>query len=137
MDISKFLRTDEDYEPIDNGRWMPVSEDNPDTQFFVIGMQSKEAQDYLKNAAARLREQNGGKELTSEQFNQITQDCLAEVCLKDWKGVKNNDKKVPFSRDLARKSMNSHDKTFMVIVSGLVSELDRNAEKYVEAVTKK
>lgn len=137
MDISKFLRTDEDYEPIDNGRWMPVSEDNPDTQFFVIGMQSKEAQDYLKNAAARMREQNGGKELTSEQFNQITQDCLAEVCMKDWKGVKNNGKKVPFSRDLARKSMNSRDKTFMVIVSGLVNELDRNVEKYVEAVTKK
>lgn len=137
MDISKFLRTDEDYEPIDNGRWMPVSEDNPDAQFFVIGMQSKEAQDYLKNAAARMREQNGGKELTSEQFNQITQDCLAEVCMKDWKGVKNNGKKVPFSRDLARKSMNSRDKTFMVIVSGLVNELDRNVEKYVEAVTKK
>lgn len=137
MDISKFLRTDEDYEPIDNGRWMPVSEDNPDTQFFVIGMQSKEAQDYLKNAAARMREQNGGKELASEQFNQITQDCLAEVCMKDWKGVKNNGKKVPFSRDLARKSMNSRDKTFMVIVSGLVNELDRNVEKYVEAVTKK
>lgn len=137
MDISKFLRTDEDYEPIDNGRWMPVSEDNPDTQFFVIGMQSKEAQDYLKNAAARLREENDGKELTSDQFNQITQDCLAEVCLKDWKGVKNNGKKLPFSRELARKSMNSRDKTFMVVVSGLVSELDRNAEKYVETVTKK
>lgn len=137
MDISKFLRTDEDYEPIDSGRWMPVSEDDPDTQFFVIGMQSKEAQDYLKNAAARLREQNGGKELTSEQINQITQDCLTEVCLKDWKGVKNNGEDLPFSRELARRSMNSRDKTFMVLVSGLVNELDRNAEKYVESVTKK
>src|SRR5690554_8213217 len=105
MDISKFLRTDEDYEPIDNGRWMPVSEDNPDTQFFVIGMQSKEAQDNLKNATARLREQNGGKELTSEQFNQITQYGLAEDCLKDWKGVNNGGKTIPFSREQARKSM--------------------------------
>lgn len=137
MDISKFLRTEEDYEPIDNGRWMPVSEDDPDTQFFVIGMQSKEAQDYLKNAAARLREQNGGKELTSEQLNQITQECLTEVCLKDWKGVTNNGEEVPFSRELVRRAMNSRDKTFLAIVSSLVSELDRNAEKYVEAVTKK
>src|SRR5690606_24507821 len=109
MDISKFLRTEEDYEPIDNGRWMPVSEDDPDTQFFVIGMQSKEAQDDLKNAAARVREQNGGKELTSEQLNQITQECLTEVCLKDWKGGTNNGEEVPFGRDLVRRAMNSRD----------------------------
>lgn len=137
MDIKEFLISDDQLNIIDNGAWVPVAGWD-DVEFKVCGLTSKEAQKVMKKEQAAARQKNRGKELTIEQLANCTKKVLYNVILKDWKGLKQNGKDLPYSKELAKEWITSRNgEAFTEKVLDCSRIIDEDAADFVEEVTKK
>lgn len=137
MDIKDLITPDEHFKVIDDGAWVGDFADAPGLELKVVGLRSKEARNAMDQKQAFLRKRNRGKPLTNEQLSQCTKEVLYEVALKDWKGLTDGDKEIPYDRKLAKmwiESRNGED--FMNLVLEACQHLDRNAGAFVGEVTK-
>ena len=137
MDINDLVLSDEALSVVDEGRWMPAGDDAPGVEFLVTGMQSESARKFIRSKQAELRTKNRGKPLSEDQYSEITKEALVEHVLKDWRGLKNGGKDLPYSKDVAAKFIRSRGgKRFTLMVISSAQALDNNANDFVEKTAK-
>lgn len=137
MDIKDLITPDEQFRVIDDGAWVGDFVEAPGLELKVVGLRSKNARKAMKQKQADLRKKNRGKPLSDEQLSQCTKEVLHEIVLKDWKGLTDGDKAIPYDRKMAKtwiESRNGED--FMNLVLEACQHLDRNAGAFVGEVTK-
>ena len=136
MDLDDILVTDAELNVVDSGAW--VAPDNAgDLELFVCGMGSKEVRKAAQAKQAAMRAKNRGKELTDEQNHKNGEELLFEVVLKNWRGLKQNGKDVPYSKEKAKELITSRNfKRFSELVFECASKIDADAKAFVEASTK-
>lgn len=137
MDINEIIFSDEALNVIDTGTWVGDLIEAPGLELLVCGLRSKDAQKSMEQKQAHLRLKNRGKPLTTEQLAKTMRETLAEVVLKDWRGLKEGDKPVPYSKELATKWITSRaGEKFANLVLQAAQQVDDQANDFVEQVTK-
>lgn len=137
MDIKNFILTDAGVNAIDNGVWVGNLPNFEDAELLVTGTGSKEARDLLDSKRMAMRVKSEGKPITNEQAARIMREVLAEVVLKDWRGITSDGKEVPYSKELATKWLTSrHGETFADIVLTAAQRVDNEANKLAEETVK-
>lgn len=137
MDINEIVLSDEALSVIDKGEWIPAGDNAPGVEFLVTGMEAEGARKLIKNKTALARKQSRGEALTSEQLSDITKEALIEEVLRDWRGLENDGKELPYSKDMARKFIMSRGgERFTMMVLKAAQTLDETANSYVEEVAK-
>lgn len=137
MDISKLITSDDQLKVIDEGVWVGDFADAPELELKVVGLRSNAARKATDEKHAKMRKRNRGKALTSEQLVQCTKEVLHEVVLKDWRGIKDGGKPVPYDRALAKQWIESRNgEVFTDLVLEAAQYLDRESSEFVEEVTK-
>lgn len=136
MDLDDILVTDDEINIVDAGAW--VAPDNAgELELFVCGMGSKEVRKAAQAKQAAMRAKNRGKELTDEQNHKNGEELLYEVVLKDWRGLKQNGKDVPYSKEKAKELITSRNyKRFAEFVFECASKIDADAKAFVDSATK-
>lgn len=138
MDINNLIYSDEALSVIDSGTWVEAGDEYPGVELFVTGLQSDAAQKAMKQEQAQARLKNRGKELSVEQLADCTKRVLSTVVLKDWKGLKEGDSDIAYSRDLATKwIMSRGGNRFTALVLSCAQKVDDMAQEFVEDATKK
>lgn len=137
MDISELILTNEALAVIDGGTWVDMGDEAPGVELLVCGLQSEAARKATRQKQAFLRKKGRGKELTDEQHSAIMKEVLAEVVLKDWRGLKSNGKDLPYSRELATEwIMSRAGERFSLLVLNAAQRVDAEASDFVEAASK-
>lgn len=137
MDINKLILSDEALHVIDTGTWVGDFDEAPGVELLVLGMQSKDARKALEQKQAKVRASNRGKPLSEAQIAQCVRETLAEVVLKDWRGLKDGGKELPYDQKLAKKWLLSRNgEPFTKLVLQAAQQVDSHASEFVEAVTK-
>lgn len=137
MDINELVLTDDALNLIDNGTWVGDFVEAPEVEFLVCGIKSDAAQKALEAKQARQRQKNRGKPLSTEQLARCMQETLCEVVLKDWRGLKDGGKDLPYSKELATKFiMSRNGDKFAGLVLQAAQRVDDNANDFVETVKK-
>ena len=136
MDLNEILVTDEEINIVDSGAWV-APDDAGDLELFVCGMSSKEVRKAAQAKMAAMRVKNRGKELTDAQNHQNGEELLYEVVLKDWRGLKQGGKEVPYSKEKAKELITSRNfKRFAELVLEGASKIDADAKLFVVAAAK-
>lgn len=137
MDINDLVLSEKALAVIDKGEWMPAGEEAPDLEFLVTGLQSEGAQKLMEKKLLDLRKKNRNKPLTQKQINQATKEVLVEEVLRDWRGLTDGGKDIPYSKALAEKYIMARGGSkFYALALTAAEELDREANSFVEDVTK-
>ena len=137
MDINELIFSDEAIDLIDNGTWVDDLPGAPGMELLVCGLQSQAAQDLLDKKHAAARMENGGEPITEEQHTRCLKEVLAEVVLKDWKGIDDGGKPVKYSQKLAAKWITTRNgKRFSNLVLHAAQRLDMQANKFAETIAK-
>lgn len=137
MDINDLVLTDKALEVIDNGQWIGAGDEAPDVEFLVTGMESEGARKLMKSEQARARVKARGKPLTDDQAAAITKKVLLDEVLKDWRGIESGGKELKYTKELAKKFMESRGgERFTMMVLNAARRLDENANSYVDGVVK-
>lgn len=138
MDINSILTSEEELKVIDSGAWVGDLDDMPGVKLKVIGMGSSECRKAMERKLAALRKKNKGKELTAKQINDAATEVAGEVALKDWSGLKQGGRELPFSRELAVKFVTGREgeKVFRPAVFEATRRVDEETAEFVEEVSK-
>lgn len=137
MDINNLILTDEALNVIDNGAWFDDFEEAPGLRLKVRGLQSDASRDLLNQKQAQARAKNRNKPLTDKQLAHCTREVLHEVVLLDWDGLKDGDKPIKYSQELAKKwIMSRNGERFAGLVIHAAQQIDAQAGDFVEEVTK-
>lgn len=137
MDINDLILSDKALKAIDEGVWVTDLDDAPGVSLLVTGLKSDDAQKAMRQKQSAMRARNKGKPLTDDQLAKATKEVLYENVLKDWKGLKQNGKELPYSLDLAKEwIMSRRGEKFTQIVLAAAQRVDEEANHLVEGVTK-
>lgn len=137
MDINELVLTDEAQGIIENGTWVGDFVEAPDVEFLVCGVRSVDAQKCIDAKKVRQTALNKGKPLSNAQLKRIMQETLCEVILKDWRGLKNGGKDLPYSKELATKFILSRNgEKFAELVLQAAQKVDENAHQFAEELKK-
>lgn len=137
MDINQLVMSDEKAAVIEDGAWVGGFDEAPGVEFFVRGVSSDAVQQALAKAQIDARMKKNGEPLTPTELSSILSQVLAEVGLMDWRGLTDCGEPVKFDRELAKKWMTSRGgKRLALMVFDAARQIDDNAEKFIETVTK-
>lgn len=137
MDINDLVLTDEALGVIDSGAWVGDLLEAPGLELKVCGLRSKDARRALEQKQAQARAKNRGKPLSDEQLAVCMRETLAEVVLKDWRGLSSGGEPVEYSREQAAKWLTSRNgERFAALVLQAAQQIDDQANSFVEAATK-
>lgn len=137
MDINDLVLSDKALYVIDNGEWMEAGYEAPGVEFLVTGMESEGARKLKKDKQAEMRIKCKGKPLTEDQYAEIAKEVLIEEVLKDWRGLKDGGKDLPYSKDLAREFIMSRGgEKFTGLILRAAQRLDNSANDFVETAGK-
>lgn len=137
MDISNLILSDEQLNVIDNGTWVGGFEEAPNVEFYVLGFTSEPVRKAIEAKQAALRKVNRNRPLTNAQLERITQETLAEVVLKDWRGLKDNGEEVKYDKELATKWLTSRNgAAFAELVLQASRIVDADTAEFVKGVKK-
>lgn len=103
MEIGNLVLADEVVSIIDDGAWIGDIEGAENVELLVCSMESPAARKAMTTALADARMKNKGEPLTQDQHMECTRRVLADVVLKDWRGITQNGQAVPFDREQAKK----------------------------------
>ena len=137
MDIKNLVLSDEAVNIIDNGTWVDNLPGAEGVSLFVTGMESEAAKAAMISAQADARMKNNGEPLTALQHSDATRKVLAEVVLKDWKGVTDNGKEIAYDKQLAKKWITIRNgERFAGLVLIAAQRVDAMAGEFAEKVAK-
>lgn len=137
MNINELVLTDEALALVDNGTWVGDLDCAPGVELLVCGFQSQEARKALEKKQALARTKNRNKPLSADQLARCTQEVLAEVVLKGWKGLSDGKKEIAYSKELATKWLTSRNgEKFAGLVLQAAHKLDDQANDFAADVTK-
>lgn len=108
MELNEILIPQEAIDHIEDGVWIDDIMGAPDLKLKVRGLSSRKVQNYRDNKLRRVarKDRNADGSVKSDVMRQISRDVLAEVVLLDW-NITQGGEPVPFSKETARKWMNS------------------------------
>ena len=137
MEINELIVSDEALNVIDNGAWVGDLPGYEGCRIFVRGMQSEKAQKFVQARQAQLRSENDGEPLTQEQHLKISREVLGEVIITDWDGFTDKGKPAKFDKKQVAAWLASRngEKLAGIVFYG-ANKIDRDAESFVESVTK-
>lgn len=137
MDINKLVLSEEALRVVDDGAWVaiPVGEDI--VEFKVTGLsRNQEAQDTIRNAMEQVRKDNKRAPKEKEKES-IVRRVLADIVLKDWRGITDNGKSLPYSKDLANKFLTERGgEQFASLVLDAATQIDNNSYDFIDEITK-
>lgn len=137
MDINKLVLSEEALRVVDEGAWVaiPVGEDI--VEFKVTGLsRNQEAQDTIRNAMEQIRKDNK-RAPTEKEKESIVRRVLADIVLKDWRGITDNGEVLPYSKDLANKFLTERGgEQFASLVLDAATQIDNNSYDFIDEITK-
>lgn len=137
MELSNIVLTDEAINVIDNGAWVADLPGADGLELYVIGMESEEAKKAMVSAQANARIKSEGKPLTSEEHANATRSVLAEVVLKDWRGLTSDGQEVKYEKAKAIQWITSRNGERLAGLALIAAQrLDSSAQSFVEQVAK-
>lgn len=137
MDIKNLVLSDEAVNILDNGYWVKDLDGAPGVEFLVTGLDSISARKAMVSAHADARMKNKGEAVSSEQHLECTRKVLAEVVLKDWKGLTDNGKEIAYDKQLAKQWITSRNgERFAGLVLTAALRVDAMAGEFAEKVAK-
>lgn len=138
MKISDINYSKEGIQAIDTGVWVDDIEGAPGVSFLVLGISSKDVQKSIKGKQTAARLKNRGKELTTDQLEASVFESLAEVALKDWKGLEDdNGEPIPYSKEQATSWITSREgRPLANLVLQAAQTVDARANDLVKEVSK-
>ncbi len=137
MDIKNLVLSDAALEVIDSGVWVGDFDEAEGLELKVCGMQSQDVRKAMTAAQARARGANKGKPLNVEQLNVCTREVLADVVLKDWRGLTSEGKPVAYDKANSTEwltSRNGERLAGMVLIAA--NRVDAEANEFVEIAAK-
>lgn len=136
VDISQLVLSDDALSVIDDGAWIDAA-GFEGVKFKVRGYQSQQVRDFMRKKQAEVRANQSGKPIDAEQLDYITREALAEVVLLDWSGLKENDKPLKYSKDLAKQWLTSRNgEQFTLLVIHAAHKVDAEATTLAETLKK-
>lgn len=137
MDISLLVRSDAELKTIDEGAWVGDLEGAPGLELYVLGLESEAVSKARTAKLEALKIRNKGRAATQAQLNKVGSELLSEYVLKDWRGLKDGGKELPYTQELATQYLTSRNgERFAQIVTQAAQTLDINAADYTEALKK-
>lgn len=137
MDIKNLVLSDDALNVIDNGAWVGDFDGAPGLELKVCGMNSQEANKARIKAQETERMKNKGQMLTTEQLADCTRIVLAEVVLKDWRGLTDNGQEVKYDKAKAKEwIMSRNGERFAGLVLMAAQSIDGDANAFVDQVAK-
>lgn len=137
MDIKNLVLSQAAVDVIDNGTWVTDLPGANGVSLFVTGMESESAKAAMITAQADARMKNKGEPLTPQQHSDCTRKVLAEVVLKDWKGLTDNGKEIPYDKTLAYEWITSRrGERFAGLVLIAAQRVDAMAGEFAEKAAK-
>lgn len=137
MDISNFVLSNNALKLVNDGTWIGDLSGAPGVELMVIGLKSDDARSLMSQKEQAIRLKNKGKELTANQTDRIIREVLAEVVLKDWKGLKQDGKDLPYSPELAQQFLvGKGGDAFVSLVIEAANTLDSYANDLADNVKK-
>lgn len=137
MELNSLVLTQEAVNVIDNGAWVGDLPGAEGLELFVVGMESEQAKKAMVTAQANTRLKNKGAPLTGEQHADATRLVLADVVLKDWRGLTEGGNPVAYDKAKAQEWITSRrGERFAGMVLIAAQRLDASAQDFVETVAK-
>lgn len=137
MDIKNLVLSQAAVDVIDNGTWVTDLPGADGVSLFVTGMESEAAKAAMITAQADARMKNKGDPLTPKQHSDCTRKVLADVVLKDWKGLTDNGKEIPYDKTLAYEWITSRrGERFAGLVLIAAQRVDAMAGEFAEKAAK-
>lgn len=137
LDISNFVLTDEAVSLVENGTWVGDLKGAPGLELRVCGLNSVESQKAIEKHQALARANNRNEPLNDRQISEVMQKVIAEVVLKDWRGLSSGGKPLKYTKELATEFLTGRkgQKLAMLVIEA-AKKLDSRANDFVEAVGK-
>lgn len=137
MNINELIISDDALNLIDNGTWVGDFPEAPGVELLVCGLRSKDARKSMEQKQTQARLKNRGKALTDEQMSACTRETLAEVVLKDWRGLEEGGTPLAYSKEMAAKWLTSRNgEKFVGLVIQAAQRVDEQASEFVEDAIK-
>ena len=114
-----------DLEAIDEGKWMPVGSEYEGFEIYARGLTSPDAEklrNHLRRTAPKSDRESNGK-ISEEAEDNILRTVVARECVKDWRGIYDDGKPVPFTPETLEGLMKLRDarKIASAIVNTIVA----------------
>lgn len=137
MDINKLVLSEEALRVVDEGAWVAIPVGGDIIEFKVTGLsRNQEAQDTIRNAMEQIRKDNK-RAPTEKEKESIVRRVLADIVLKDWRGITDNGKALPYSKDLANKFLTERGgEQFASLVLDAATQIDNNSYDFIDEITK-
>lgn len=137
MDINKLVLSEEALRVVDEGAWVAIPVGGDIIEFKVTGLsRNQEAQDTIRNAMEQIRKDNK-RAPTEKEKESIVRRVLADIVLKDWRGITDNGEVLPYSKDLANKFLTERGgEQFASLVLDAATKVDNNAYDFIDEITK-
>lgn len=135
MDISKLILTDAALDIVDNGIWVGDLSGAPGVELMVTGMDrcdavSKEIRRGVELEIARGSDREEAAEITVRRL-------LSSHILKDWRGLTDGGKPLPYSRELADKFLSTRKgDALAALVIEAARRVDREANEMAAEIEK-
>jgi hypothetical protein len=109
MDINELLIPEKAITAIEDGHWVDDIIGLPGIRLKVRGLSSRKVSDYRDSRVRRVsyKDKDSKGNIKPEAMNKITRDVLIETVLLDWEGFTANGKPLPYSKETARKFLES------------------------------
>lgn len=137
MDINKLVLSEEALRVVDEGAWVAILVGDDIVEFKVTGLsRNREAQDTIRNAMEQIRKDNKRAPKEKEKES-IVRRVLADIVLKDWRGITDNGEALPYSKDLAAKFLTERGgEQFASLVLDAATQIDNNSYDFIDEITK-
>lgn len=137
IDINELVKSEEAMAVVDGGAWVGDLDGAEGLELFVCGLSSLDAQKAIEKYQVDARQKNKGKPLNERQLAEVMQKVLADVVLKDWRGLSSGGVPVEYSKELATNFLTSRggDKFVMAVLQA-AKRVDSESQSFVEAALK-
>lgn len=137
IDINDLVKSDEAMAVVDGGAWVDGLDGADGLELFVCGLTSLDAQKAIEKGQADARVKNKGKPLSDQQLAEVMQRVLADVVLKNWRGLSSGGEPIEYSKELATKFLTSRggDK-FVMLVLQAAKRVDTESQSFVGQAVK-
>lgn len=137
MDIKNLVLTDEAMSVIESGAWVRNLPGAPGLGLFVTGTGAKAFQKAMMDKHGEFRRENKGEPVTDEQHTEATRHAMAHVGLKDWDGITDDGKPVPYTKEQAIQWLTSKNGERLMGLSIIAAQrIDADAQSFVETIAK-
>ena len=137
MDIGQLVLSDDAVKIIDDGTWVSDLPGAEGVSLYVTGLaRNQKAQSLIRAKLDAIMKQTGADPDDDDRAVAV-REVLAEVVLKDWKGLTQDGKPLKYSKKLARQWLTTRNGDMLAgLVLTAATRIDNNTAQFIENVSK-